>query len=111
MWASGADIAKIATTATDIVDCARVLTLLKTSQGNHAEYHLVLVHSCCCIASRTVIASLTSYMLVVMSGLLMLDVILEMSLIAMFVLGLSAKLLQLTALVLLVHAKAQSVIW
>lgn len=33
MWASGADIAKIATTATDIVDCARVLTLLKTSQG------------------------------------------------------------------------------
>ena len=50
-------------------------------------------------------------MLVVMSGLLMLDVILEMSLIAMFVLGLSAKLLQLTALVLLVHAKAQSVIW
>ncbi|KAL3148664.1 hypothetical protein ABBQ38_014082 [Trebouxia sp. C0009 RCD-2024] len=33
MWASGADVAKIATTATDITDCARVLTLLKTSQG------------------------------------------------------------------------------
>ncbi|KAL0035402.1 hypothetical protein WJX77_005085 [Trebouxia sp. C0004] len=33
MWASGADVAKIATTATDISDCARVLTLLKTSQG------------------------------------------------------------------------------
>lgn len=33
MWASGADVAKIATTATDISDCARVLTLLKTSPG------------------------------------------------------------------------------
>jgi len=33
MWACGADVAKIATTATDISDCARVLTLLKTSQG------------------------------------------------------------------------------
>ena len=37
MWASGADVAKIATTATNIADCARVLTLLKTSQGNLAE--------------------------------------------------------------------------
>lgn len=33
MWAAGADVAKIATTANDITDCARVLTLLKTSQG------------------------------------------------------------------------------
>lgn len=33
MWTSGADVAKIATTATNIIDCARVLTLLKTSQG------------------------------------------------------------------------------
>ena len=33
MWASGADVAKIATMAKDITDCARVLTLLKTSQG------------------------------------------------------------------------------
>lgn len=33
MWASGADVAKIATTASDITDCARVLTLIKTSQG------------------------------------------------------------------------------
>lgn len=77
MWASGADIAKIATTATDIVDCARVLTLLKTSQGDHAEQHLVLFHSCCCIASHTLIALLTSCMLHVMSGRLILDVILE----------------------------------
>ena len=34
MWKQGADIAKIATTATDITDCARLLTLLKTSQGS-----------------------------------------------------------------------------
>ena len=33
MWSSGADVAKIATTANSITDCARVLTLLKTSQG------------------------------------------------------------------------------
>ncbi len=78
MWACGADIAKIATTATDIVDCARVLTLLKTSQGNLAEPHLVLIHSCCCIASHTKFSDcLVDIMLHVMSGLLMLDVILE----------------------------------
>ena len=33
MWTAGADIVKIATTAKDITDCARVLTLLETSQG------------------------------------------------------------------------------
>lgn len=33
MWKQGADVAKIATTATDISDCARVLTLLKSSEG------------------------------------------------------------------------------
>lgn len=38
MWAAGADVAKIATTANDITDCARVLTLLKTSQGMSRKY-------------------------------------------------------------------------
>ena len=38
MWAAGADVAKIATTAKDITDCARVLTLLKTSQGMSRKY-------------------------------------------------------------------------
>lgn len=33
MWKAGADVAKIATTATDVNDCARLLTLLETSQG------------------------------------------------------------------------------
>ena len=33
MWKAGADIVKIATTAKDITDCARVLTLLETSKG------------------------------------------------------------------------------
>ena len=33
MWKQGADVAKIATTATDISDCARVLTLVKSSLG------------------------------------------------------------------------------
>ncbi len=109
MWAFGADVAKIATTATDIVDCARVLTLLKTSQGDHAEHCLVLIHNCCCIARRT---KLSGCLVDVMhaacyvwtadfgchSGMVR---------IATFVLGLSAKLLQLTAVVLLLHAKAQ----
>lgn len=40
MWASGADVAKIATTASDITDCARVLTLIKTSQGVSMSMHL-----------------------------------------------------------------------
>lgn len=42
MWKQGADVAKIATTATDITDCARILTLLKTSQG----MAVLLLHSC-----------------------------------------------------------------
>lgn len=33
MWNAGADIAKIATTATDITDCARLLSLYKAAKG------------------------------------------------------------------------------
>ena len=33
MWSSGADVAKIATTATDVSDAKRVLNLLKETEG------------------------------------------------------------------------------
>ena len=100
MWACGADIAKIATTATDIVDCARVLTLLKTSQGKHAGHRLVLFHSCCCISSHIKVVVMNAACFVWTAAVRCCSI---MTLTAMFVLGLGAELLQLTVVVLPAH--------